>query len=533
MKKNNLDIATIRQLHQAGDFNAARDGYLAILQEDHSNVEVLHAIALLYAQNDNFALATDYFKTAIQHDPENPILYLNLGNALKTQGLFADAATAFQQAITLNPHYAAALNNLGTVYYAEGKLTDAIISYRAAIEKQPHYQDAYYNLGLALSKNGDAIIAIDVYEALIAQVPEHAAACFQLACLLLQEGRIKEALDYFVRIEENHPHHFETQLNLANCYLKLGVLNQAKTHYSKALELSPKDAQILFNLGVVCMQQGYTDSAIQYYQRALQINPDDFATHNNIGVAFLAKSHSGYALHHFKEALRLEPNNQAIQYTVSMLSQDKRLLASPPDYIKNLFDAYADHYDLHLLQSLDYQVPEQLLHAVQTVIKNKTATLDILDLGCGTGLCAIPFKPLTKTLTGVDLSPNMLAMAAEKKIYDDLVAANFVTFLTEKDAAYDLIIAGDALVYMGDLTALITSANHALRHAGLFAFNTEITAQTDYTMNQSGRFSHQKNYIDQLALQNGFKTAYYQEVVTRQQNNEAVHGHLYVLQKNA
>jgi predicted TPR repeat methyltransferase len=248
-------------------------------------------------------------------------------------------------------------------------------------------------------------------------------------------------------------------------------------------------------------------------------------------VAFLAKNHIGYALHHFNEALRIEPNNQAIQYTVSMLTQDKRLLASPPDYIKNLFDAYADHYDLHLLQSLDYEVPGLLLHAVQVVTKNKPFSWDILDLGCGTGLCGTPLKPFAKTLTGVDLSPNMLEMAASKHLYDELVAMNFVTFLTEKMAAYDLIVAGDALVYIGDLSALMNAANKALRTNGLFAFNTEITDQTDYTMNQSGRFSHQKNYIDRLAAENNLKTVYYQDAITRQQNNEAVHGHLYVLQK--
>jgi predicted TPR repeat methyltransferase len=532
MKKNNLDITTIRQLHQAGNFEAARDGYRDILQDDPTNVEVLHALGLLHAQNNDFVSAANYFQTAIQHAPDNPILYLNLGNSLKSQGLLPEAAAAFQKAITINPNYAPALNNLGTIYFAEAKLIEAIACYRTAIGKQPNYLDAYYNLGLALAKNDELLVAIDVYEALIAQAPQHAAACFQLGCLLLKDGRAKEALDYFVRIEENHPHHFETQTNLANCYVKLGILNQAKIHYLKALELSPKDAQILFNLGVVSMQQGYTDSAIQNYQRALQINPDDFAAHNNIGVAFLAKNHVGYALHHFKEALRIQPNNQAIQYTVSMLTQDQRLLASPPDYIKNLFDAYADHYDLHLLQGLDYQVPALLLQAIQTVIKNKTVSWDILDLGCGTGLCAEPLKPLAKTLTGVDLSPNMLEMAATKHLYTELVPMNFVTFLAEKTDAYDLIVAGDALVYVGDLTELLKAAQNALRNKGLFTFNTEITEQTDYTMNQSGRFSHQKNYIDRLAAENHLKVAHYQDVITRQQNNESVHGHLYVLQKN-
>ncbi|MES2216858.1 MAG: tetratricopeptide repeat protein [Pseudomonadota bacterium] len=533
MKKTDTAVAKARELHIDGQFDAAKTAYLAILRRDPSNSEILHAMGILSAQSDDFTAAADYFQQAIKHDPENPILYLNLGNALKSQGLFAQAADAFHQAITLKPDYASALNNLGTVYFAQENLTDAIHYYQLAIEKQPNFLDAYYNLGLAYTRQLDPTAAITTYEKLLQQAPLHAAANFQLATLLLAEGQLKPALPHFLIIDEHHPHHFETQTNLATCYLKLGMLNEAKKHYLKAVEIIPDDTQILFNLGVINMQQGHTDSAIQNYQRALKINPDLFGAQNNIAVAFLAKNHLGFALQHFREALRLQPDNKAIQYTVTMLSQDQRLLASPPDYITNLFDAYADHYELHLLQGLDYKVPTLLYDAVGQVSNNRRKPMDILDLGCGTGLAGVPFQALAKTLTGVDLSEKMLAVAAEKNIYTQLIQSDIATFLNQQQEAYDLIIAADALVYVGDLTTIFTGAAAALRNAGLFAFNTEITDQTDYTMNQSGRFSHQKNYIDSLAEQHNFKVLYYQKTVTRQQNNEPVYGHLYVLGKQS
>jgi predicted TPR repeat methyltransferase len=280
------------------------------------------------------------------------------------------------------------------------------------------------------------------------------------------------------------------------------------------------------------MQLGETDLAIQYYQRSLKINPTDFATHNNLAVAFLAKNHVGFALNHFKEALKLQPENEAIEYAIHMLSQDQQLLSSPAAYIKNLFDAYADHYEQHLLQGLDYTVPEQLLHAVKTIIKNKTARLDIVDLGCGTGLCGVPFKQFANTLIGVDLSENMLEIAREKGIYDSLVAEDLQTWLSTQQETCDLIIAGDALVYIGDLSSIFRNTAKALRAKGLIAFNTEITKQNDFVMNQSGRFSHQKKYLEKLAAENHLNMVYYQEAITRQQNNAPVHGHIIVLQKS-
>jgi predicted TPR repeat methyltransferase len=132
---------------------------------------------------------------------------------------------------------------------------------------------------------------------------------------------------------------------------------------------------------------------------------------------------------------------------------------------------------------------------------------------------------------GVDLSENMLAVAAEKNIYTELVQSDIATFLNQQAQAFNLIIAADALVYIGDLATIFTGAATTLVPGGWFAFNTEITDQPDYTMNQSGRFSHQKKYIDGLAQQQHFKIVYYQKTVTRQQNNEPVYGHLYVLGK--
>ncbi len=530
MKKNKLTLTTIRQLHQAGHLDQAKEGYLSLVRINPRDAESLHALGIICAQQKDFAAATDYLEKAIHLQPNDITLQLHLANIFKIQGLFSKAAEILHQVIDTHPNYALALNNLGTIYYAQGKLSEAVNFYRAALEKEPNYADAYYNLGLALIKQNQLDSAIDAFQKLLDHVPEHFAARFHLACALMQQGKIPAALKQFLTIEEAHPHHLETQTNLATCYLKQGSLNEAKLHYLKASELAPEDTQILFNLGVINMQQGNIDNAIQHYQRVIRLNPNLFAAHNNLGVAFLAKQHVGFALQHFQEALRLQPKNEAINYTVKMLSQNQRLLAAPPDYVTTLFDSYADHYEPHLLKALDYQVPKLLYNAVQQVTHKNPFPWDILDLGCGTGLCGIVFKPLAKTLTGIDLSPKMLEIATQKNIYNSLAMSDMTQYLSNKQARYDLILAGDVLVYMGDLTSLFEKVKQALRQNGLFVFNTEINAETDYKMNQSGRFSHQKKYIDALAKKNHFKIAFYQTAMTRTQSNEPVQGHVYVLQ---
>lgn len=532
MNKSRLDLPTIQQFHQAGLLDAAKEGYLAILEEEPENTDILLGLGILLAQQGNYTASVETLQSAIQYQPRSPILYLNLGNALKAMGLFSQAIQAYQQSIDISPNYPPALNNLGTVYYAQENTTDAIKYYRRAIENKSDYIEAYYNLGLALTRSREIAEAIATYEKIIALMPHYLAASFQLGCLYLETNQIHKAIHCFQTIEKDHPQQYETQSNLAACFLRLGLYNEAKQHYQKALALYPDDTQTLFNLGVIHMQQGHVESAIQYYQQAIKLRPDFFEAHNNLGVAFLAKNLRGYALHHFREALRLQPKNESVSYTVQMLAQDQNLLAAPSGYIQNLFDSYADHYEPHLLQSLSYKIPELMLQAMNTISRATPKSLDILDLGCGTGLCGLAFETYAKTLTGIDISSKMLAHAAQKNIYSELVASDLLAGLQDKTQAYDLILAGDVLVYTGDLNPLFTAIRHALRNKGLFIFNTEISDKPGFELTTTGRFTHHKNYLEQLAKQHGLNIAYYQKAITRHQNNDPVYGHLYILQKS-
>lgn len=54
------------------------------------------------------------------------------------------------------------------------------------------------------------------------------------------------------------------------------------------------------------------------------------------------------------------------------------------------------------------------------VLSYLNASLDILDLGCGTGLIGSWFKDYAKKLVGVDVSPTMLDMATKKGCYHEL-----------------------------------------------------------------------------------------------------------------
>lgn len=532
MKKSQLHLADVQQMHREGRLEDAKLGYAKLLKENPNDPTLLHMLGILTAEEGRLDEARDYLEAAIKADPNNPTYVLHLANVLKGMGLFAEATKILLLVIKNHPNSPAAYNNLGITYYGQEKWQDAIAAYEKAIALQPEFADAYYNLGLALTKASQWEAAVNAYKALLELVPKHPGGLFQLGCINMQRMQYQTAIDKFNLVAQDHPYHFETQSNLATCYLKLGKLNEAKQHYLAAFEIMPNDEQILFNLGVISMHQGRVKEAVEFYLRVVKINPDFFDAHNNLGVAFLALKNMDNAILHFREALRIQPQYEALRHTISILAREKNISTSPPEYVRSLFDSYADHYDKHMVDALHYQIPNLIYKCMQQADVLKNEKWDILDLGCGTGLCGEKFANVARTLVGVDISERMLEVASQKNIYNELVCSDILPFLVDKIEIYDLVMAGDVWVYYGDLKDMFLAVAQSMRKYGYFIFNAEISEdKEDYVMTASGRFAHTKDYLERLISQSHLTVLRYETVIMRTQADIPVKGHLYLLTK--
>ena len=125
--------------------------------------------------------------------------------------------------------------------------------------------------------------------------------------------------------------------------------------------------------------------------------------------------------------------------------------------------------------------------------------LDILDAGCGTGLCAEHFKPFARRLVGVDLSLEMLKRAGMRQLYDELIMGELTAFVGAVSSAWDLIVSADTLVYFGDLTGAMGAVWRGLRPRGHVVFTLERATEEDapqgFKINPHGRYSHSEAYV--------------------------------------
>ena len=180
------------------------------------------------------------------------------------------------------------------------------------------------------------------------------------------------------------------------------------------------------------------------------------------------------------------------------------------EFVVRVFDGFAATFD-DKLKELEYRAPQLATDALRQTIGEPAAKLDILDAGCGTGLCAPLLRPFARRLDGVDLSQGMLAKAGARGGYDSLTAAELTEFMSGKDSAYDVIVSADTLCYFGKLEAVFAAAARALRPGGHFVFTVEKMAETAdaerCTLDFSGRFTHAESYVRAALAEAGLAVA--------------------------
>jgi len=319
----------------------------------------------------------------------------------------------------------------------------------------------------------------------------------------------------------------DTYYNKGNTEKRLGKIEQAIVSYKEALRLDPKHYDSLLNLANCRLIKGEADKAIASLLIAIDLFPNREDAYLNLAGMYTKLLMVPEAVTTLKKILYLNPENETAKHRLSSINGDHLETASK-DYVEKHFDQFAEDFENKLVNKLSYSTPKKTLAVLQKTIPNFT-NLEILDLGCGTGLMGSVLHPHACTIDGVDLSSKMLEKAFEKGIYKNLYNSDIINFIKDNALNYDLITIIDVLVYMGDLTKLFKAIRKKCQNNLYLALTTENLNEGDYKLMPSGRFCHSHNYISKLVIQNQFSIIHKECSVIRTEGKKDVEGNIYIL----
>jgi len=561
-------LSTALNQHSQDDHRAAEEKYLELLKNDPNNTGLLHLLAISHGQRGELKQAENYIVKALKQDDNSAHLYNSYANIAKYQGNDSKAVELYEKAISLEPGNSASHYNLGLMLLKSNQNKQAISYIEKAIKIKPDYIDAYHVLIKLLHKTqqidkatktisqaentgidhpvftklkaqnqhykNNIDTAIENYETYLDICNSDYDAHHHVATAYLTKGDVKAATRHNLAALEINPEHEESHHNIAVIYLTQNKLDLALKHWLKALSLA-QNIDYIYNIGVTYNYKGQYTDALSYFEKTLKLEPKHYNSIVNIAVIYIKKNMPPEARFYFKKALEIKPDDEQNLYMLAALDgKQDSFKSAPNNYVKDLFDQYANSFEDHLQKVLSYKAPEIIYDMLSKHldIENKEK-LSICDIGCGTGLMGIKLHEHSSILIGVDLSEKMLDQAREKNIYTDLISKDINDFLKTKSNTFNIITAADVVPYYGDITELFANVKESLKEDGIFTFSVEASESANYSLGKNARFTHNKNYITECATKLGLIIIGTSELSTRKEGTNEIACHSFLLQKSS
>lgn len=284
-------LISAREAVALKQYKSAIDYYRQAIEEQPNCVEAYLGWGDILTRRGKKAKAISLYLQALKEVQDNPEIYFNLGNLYRLESKPSQAAVCYQKAIQYAPDYAQAYHELAEVLSQKEQWSDAIASYRQAILYNPDFSWSYNNLGYALIQVGQWQEAIPVYQKAIELNPNFSWSYYNLAeayCMLEQWS---EAVDLYEQAQEIDPNlpKIEQKLGNALYHRSHNDLDEALEHFLQAIAQDPDDLlayhqaiaidktnlDLYLRLGDSLLEQGQVDESIVTYQMALQFHPQD------------------------------------------------------------------------------------------------------------------------------------------------------------------------------------------------------------------------------------------------------------------
>jgi len=122
-----------------------------------------------------------------------------------------------------------------------------------------------------------------------------------------------------------------------------------------------------------------------------------------------------------------------------------------PEDSRELYAQWAPTYDQTFIEDTEYIYPAKIAEVLAKHMQSDRA-FSVIDIGCGTGAVGeeiAKIRPLS-VIEGVDISPEMLAVAASKvradgsKLYEDLHEADLTSTIYFANSYFDFFVSAGA-----------------------------------------------------------------------------------------
>ena len=234
----------------------------------------------------------------------------NVAWGMAQKGQYEEAIVEWRKALELNPTESNIHVNLGVALARLGKPEEAIAEYRKSLEITPNAAEVHLRLASALADTGNLEEAITHYRKVLEIRTQNESATYDattynlLGRALSEKGEMAEALQDLEKATQLRPGFGPHLYDYALALVRVNRFEEAQQSVEASLRADADVGEAHVLLGELLARKHQLPEASREYQRALQLRPDLSRAHLDLAMLLVAEGDISGAVQHLREAAK-------------------------------------------------------------------------------------------------------------------------------------------------------------------------------------------------------------------------------------
>ncbi|HEY3777602.1 MAG TPA: tetratricopeptide repeat protein [Rhizomicrobium sp.] len=330
-----------------GEYAQAESLLLPIASGDVSDADALQLLGVLRGLQGRSDEAENCYRQSLAIRPDQPQVYHNLGNLLRSQDRLEESVAALRECVRLKPNYAEAHLSLALALSAQRDHAGAEQSCRRALRIQPNFLLAKqclaaelnelnrpaeaerilrqalalgvrdqtqaaaleHNLGVAMNLQRKYPEAIRYFEAAQQKAPDMPLVDYNRGNALQHAGRLEDAVACYRRALLQNPLNMLAHRDVNKLLYRLGDDANFLNSYEEASALYPEIGELAFEKGNFLFLQERHEAAREAFERAASLLPQKAGPHDALGLTFARLNDFDAAVREHEIAVKMDPTS--------------------------------------------------------------------------------------------------------------------------------------------------------------------------------------------------------------------------------
>jgi len=237
-------------------------------------------------QRDSVDAALPLLVKAVAADPDSPLTYTRLAEALARSGSLEQSKAALNKAQARNPDLELVWVVSAMINEAEELYESAESDLRRALELDPGDGDAWRWLGMIYLDTNRFAESLAAFRKATEVKPEYYPNYRNLCGVYVWQANYGEALDPCRKMVQLAPNLSDAHFYLAILLFCRGNYVEAEHEFLRAIELDPKSASAIYIRAFALTSRGRSKEAIPLFHRAIEIGPATYLMYADLGTAY-------------------------------------------------------------------------------------------------------------------------------------------------------------------------------------------------------------------------------------------------------